>query len=71
MGAVVGRRQPVGAAMLGTAGPHAAGHLVDLHEGLWVTVAGRDEINTTCAVAGGWSALAGASPPSPCLARSP
>lgn len=31
----------------------AAGHLDDLHEGLWVTVAGRGDIDTTCAVAGG------------------
>ncbi|MEV6579759.1 ADP-ribosylglycohydrolase family protein [Streptomyces sp. NPDC051582] len=31
----------------------AAGHLDDLHEGLWSTVAGRGDIDTTCAVAGG------------------
>ncbi|MFC8296134.1 ADP-ribosylglycohydrolase family protein [Streptomyces sp. NPDC057242] len=31
----------------------AAGHLDDLHEGLWVTVAGRGDIDTTCAIAGG------------------
>ncbi|MFE5621274.1 ADP-ribosylglycohydrolase family protein [Streptomyces virginiae] len=31
----------------------AAGHLDDLHEGLWTTVAGRDDIDTTCAIAGG------------------
>ncbi|AJF69351.1 ADP-ribosylglycohydrolase family protein [Streptomyces vietnamensis] len=31
----------------------AAGHLDDLHEGLWTTVAGRGDIDTTCAVAGG------------------
>lgn len=31
----------------------AAGHLDDLHEGLWFTVAGRGDIDTTCAVAGG------------------
>ncbi|MFD5768292.1 ADP-ribosylglycohydrolase family protein [Streptomyces sp. NPDC127049] len=31
----------------------AAGHLDDLHEGLWATVAGRGDIDTTCAVAGG------------------
>ncbi|MFE2301136.1 ADP-ribosylglycohydrolase family protein [Streptomyces sp. NPDC059445] len=31
----------------------AAGHLDDLHEGLWLTVAGRGDIDTTCAVAGG------------------
>ncbi|WP_329286534.1 ADP-ribosylglycohydrolase family protein [Streptomyces sp. NBC_00691] len=31
----------------------AAGHLDDLHEGLWVTVGGRGDIDTTCAVAGG------------------
>ncbi|MDX2563161.1 ADP-ribosylglycohydrolase family protein [Streptomyces sp. TX20-6-3] len=31
----------------------AAGHLDDLHEGLWFTVAGRGDIDTTCAIAGG------------------
>ncbi|WP_329321547.1 ADP-ribosylglycohydrolase family protein [Streptomyces sp. NBC_01262] len=31
----------------------AAGHLDDLHEGLWRTVAGRGDIDTTCAIAGG------------------
>ncbi|MFJ5136272.1 ADP-ribosylglycohydrolase family protein [Streptomyces sp. NPDC088707] len=31
----------------------AAGHLDDLHEGLWVTVGGRGDIDTTCAIAGG------------------
>ncbi|MFF2774030.1 ADP-ribosylglycohydrolase family protein [Streptomyces sp. NPDC058052] len=31
----------------------AAGHLDDLHEGLWKTVAGRGDIDTTCAIAGG------------------
>lgn len=31
----------------------AAGHLDDLHEGLWITVAGRGDIDTTCAIAGG------------------
>ncbi|MER5966508.1 ADP-ribosylglycohydrolase family protein [Streptomyces sp. NPDC002057] len=31
----------------------AAGHLDDLEEGLWVTVAGRGDIDTTCAVVGG------------------
>ncbi|MFE2855390.1 ADP-ribosylglycohydrolase family protein [Streptomyces lavendulae] len=31
----------------------AAGHLDDLHEGLWYTVAGRGDIDTTCAIAGG------------------
>ncbi|WP_329216957.1 ADP-ribosylglycohydrolase family protein [Streptomyces sp. NBC_01485] len=31
----------------------AAGHLGDLHEGLWLTVAGRGDIDTTCAIAGG------------------
>ncbi|MFH8624725.1 ADP-ribosylglycohydrolase family protein [Streptomyces vietnamensis] len=31
----------------------AAGHLDDLHEGLWSTVVGRGDIDTTCAVAGG------------------
>ncbi|KOX19606.1 MULTISPECIES: ADP-ribosylglycohydrolase family protein [unclassified Streptomyces] len=31
----------------------AARHLDDLHEGLWVTVAGRGDIDTTCAVVGG------------------
>ncbi|MCX2181261.1 ADP-ribosylglycohydrolase family protein [Streptomyces sp. SKN60] len=31
----------------------AAAHLDDLHEGLWTTVAGRGDIDTTCAVAGG------------------
>ncbi|MFD5819547.1 ADP-ribosylglycohydrolase family protein [Streptomyces sp. NPDC127038] len=31
----------------------AAGHLDDLEEGLWLTVAGRGDIDTTCAVAGG------------------
>lgn len=31
----------------------AAGHLDDLHEGLWHTVAGRGDIDTTCAIAGG------------------
>ncbi|MEU1229385.1 ADP-ribosylglycohydrolase family protein [Streptomyces sp. NPDC005828] len=31
----------------------AAGHLDDLHEGLWATVAGRGDIDTTCAIAGG------------------
>ncbi|MEU6167038.1 ADP-ribosylglycohydrolase family protein [Streptomyces tanashiensis] len=31
----------------------AAGHLDDLHEGLWTTVAGRGDIDTTCAIAGG------------------
>ncbi|MFE5835201.1 ADP-ribosylglycohydrolase family protein [Streptomyces sp. NPDC056508] len=31
----------------------AAGHLDDPHEGLWVTVAGRGDIDTTCAIAGG------------------
>ncbi|MFF5755013.1 ADP-ribosylglycohydrolase family protein [Streptomyces longwoodensis] len=31
----------------------AAGHLDDLEEGLWVTVAGRGDIDTTCAIAGG------------------
>ncbi|MGW3474031.1 ADP-ribosylglycohydrolase family protein [Streptomyces althioticus] len=31
----------------------AAGHLDDLHETLWVTVGGRGDIDTTCAVAGG------------------
>jgi ADP-ribosylglycohydrolase len=29
------------------------GHLDDLHEGLWFTVAGRGDIDTTCAIAGG------------------
>ncbi|MFE5539283.1 ADP-ribosylglycohydrolase family protein [Streptomyces sp. NPDC056492] len=31
----------------------AAGHLDDLHEGLWSTVAGRGDIDTTCAMVGG------------------
>ncbi|MGA5193010.1 ADP-ribosylglycohydrolase family protein [Streptomyces exfoliatus] len=31
----------------------AAGHLDDLQEGLWCTVAGRGDIDTTCAIAGG------------------
>ncbi|MFF4899752.1 ADP-ribosylglycohydrolase family protein [Streptomyces sp. NPDC001068] len=31
----------------------AARHLDDLHEGLWFTVAGRGDIDTTCAIAGG------------------
>ncbi|MFG3122943.1 ADP-ribosylglycohydrolase family protein [Streptomyces sp. NPDC048201] len=31
----------------------AAGHLDDLQEGLWVTVGGRGDIDTTCAIAGG------------------
>ncbi|MER7759194.1 ADP-ribosylglycohydrolase family protein [Streptomyces sp. NPDC097619] len=31
----------------------AAGHLDDLHEGLWTTVGGRGDIDTTCAIAGG------------------
>ncbi|MEU9976820.1 ADP-ribosylglycohydrolase family protein [Streptomyces sp. NPDC051014] len=31
----------------------AARHLDDLHEGLWSTVAGRGDIDTTCAIAGG------------------
>ncbi|MGW8352083.1 ADP-ribosylglycohydrolase family protein [Streptomyces wedmorensis] len=31
----------------------AAGHLDDLHEGLWFTVAGLGDIDTTCAIAGG------------------
>ncbi|MFE2530815.1 ADP-ribosylglycohydrolase family protein [Streptomyces sp. NPDC059371] len=31
----------------------AAGRLDDLHEGLWFTVAGRGDIDTTCAIAGG------------------
>ncbi|MFD4371881.1 ADP-ribosylglycohydrolase family protein [Streptomyces sp. NPDC059202] len=31
----------------------AAGHLDDLHEGLWSTVAGRGDIDTTCAIVGG------------------
>ncbi|MCX4985701.1 ADP-ribosylglycohydrolase family protein [Streptomyces sp. NBC_00572] len=31
----------------------AAGHLDDLQEGLWITVAGRGDIDTTCAIAGG------------------
>ncbi|MFF4098965.1 ADP-ribosylglycohydrolase family protein [Streptomyces sp. NPDC001903] len=31
----------------------AAGHLDDLHEGLWFTVGGRGDIDTTCAIAGG------------------
>ncbi|MEV7171819.1 ADP-ribosylglycohydrolase family protein [Streptomyces sp. NPDC093224] len=31
----------------------AAGHLDDLHGGLWSTVAGRGDIDTTCAIAGG------------------
>ncbi|WP_051806673.1 ADP-ribosylglycohydrolase family protein [Streptomyces sp. NRRL F-2664] len=31
----------------------AAGHLDDLHEGLWATVGGRGDIDTTCAIAGG------------------
>ncbi|WP_395366848.1 ADP-ribosylglycohydrolase family protein [Streptomyces sp. YH02] len=31
----------------------AAGHLDDLHEGLWFTVAGRGDIDTTCAIVGG------------------
>ncbi|MFB7235408.1 ADP-ribosylglycohydrolase family protein [Streptomyces sp. NPDC056269] len=31
----------------------AAGHLDDLHEGLWLTVVGRGDIDTTCAIAGG------------------
>ncbi|MEU2659906.1 ADP-ribosylglycohydrolase family protein [Streptomyces sp. NPDC007325] len=31
----------------------AAGHLDDLHEGLWATVEGRGDIDTTCAIAGG------------------
>ncbi|MBM9507825.1 ADP-ribosylglycohydrolase family protein [Actinacidiphila acididurans] len=31
----------------------AAGHLDDLHEGLWLTVAGQGDIDTTCAIAGG------------------
>ncbi|KMO94416.1 ADP-ribosylglycohydrolase family protein [Streptomyces roseus] len=31
----------------------AAGHLDDLREGLWRTVAGRGDIDTTCAIAGG------------------
>ncbi|MFF2197739.1 ADP-ribosylglycohydrolase family protein [Streptomyces sp. NPDC058157] len=31
----------------------AATHLDDLHEGLWSTVEGRGDIDTTCAIAGG------------------
>ncbi|OIJ64069.1 ADP-ribosylglycohydrolase family protein [Streptomyces mangrovisoli] len=31
----------------------AAGHLDDLHEGMWFTVAGQGDIDTTCAIAGG------------------
>ena len=31
----------------------AASHLDDLHEGLWFTVAGRGDIDTTCAIVGG------------------
>ncbi|MFJ8297907.1 ADP-ribosylglycohydrolase family protein [Streptomyces sp. NPDC094447] len=31
----------------------AAGHLDDLEEGLWHTVGGRGDIDTTCAIAGG------------------
>ncbi|MFF1342932.1 ADP-ribosylglycohydrolase family protein [Streptomyces sp. NPDC058290] len=31
----------------------AAAHLDDLHEGLWSTVAGRGDIDTTCAIVGG------------------
>ncbi|MFM9373108.1 ADP-ribosylglycohydrolase family protein [Streptomyces sp. Da 82-17] len=31
----------------------AATHLDDLHEGLWHTVAGRGDIDTTCAITGG------------------
>ncbi|PZT73482.1 MULTISPECIES: ADP-ribosylglycohydrolase family protein [unclassified Streptomyces] len=31
----------------------AAGHPDDLEEGLWVTVGGRGDIDTTCAIAGG------------------
>ncbi|MFI8256163.1 ADP-ribosylglycohydrolase family protein [Streptomyces filamentosus] len=31
----------------------AAGHLDDLEDGLWATVAGRGDIDTTCAIAGG------------------
>ncbi|MFG2291795.1 ADP-ribosylglycohydrolase family protein [Streptomyces sp. NPDC048603] len=31
----------------------AAGHLDDLHEGLWCTVGGRGDIDTNCAIAGG------------------
>ncbi|MFB6834567.1 ADP-ribosylglycohydrolase family protein [Streptomyces hydrogenans] len=31
----------------------AAGHLDDPHEGLWATVAGRGDIDTTCAIVGG------------------
>ncbi|MFE2323489.1 ADP-ribosylglycohydrolase family protein [Streptomyces sp. NPDC059385] len=31
----------------------AATHLDDLHEGLWSTVTGRGDVDTTCAIAGG------------------
>ncbi|MGY3334436.1 ADP-ribosylglycohydrolase [Streptomyces filamentosus] len=31
----------------------AAGHLDDLEDGLWATIAGRGDIDTTCAIAGG------------------
>lgn len=31
----------------------AAGHPDDPQEGLWITVAGRGDIDTTCAIAGG------------------
>ncbi|MFH8761070.1 ADP-ribosylglycohydrolase family protein [Streptomyces althioticus] len=52
----------------------AAGHLDDLHETLWVTVGGRGDIDTTCAVAGGVVAArtgVGGLPPAWHTAREP
>ncbi|MFF0561572.1 ADP-ribosylglycohydrolase family protein [Streptomyces sp. NPDC004266] len=52
----------------------AAGHLDDLHEGLWTTVAGRGDIDTICAIAGGVIAArtgTGALPPTWHAAREP
>ncbi|MEZ7157100.1 ADP-ribosylglycohydrolase family protein [Streptomyces sp. MAD19A] len=52
----------------------AAGHLDDLHESLWVTVGGRGDIDTTCAVAGGVVAArtgVGGLPPAWHTAREP
>ncbi|MFK0097958.1 ADP-ribosylglycohydrolase family protein [Streptomyces sp. NPDC091040] len=52
----------------------AAGHLDDLEEGLWCTVAGRGDIDTTCAIAGGVIAArtgVGALPPAWHAAREP
>ncbi|MEU3401614.1 ADP-ribosylglycohydrolase family protein [Streptomyces filamentosus] len=52
----------------------AAGHLDDLEDGLWATVTGRGDIDTTCAIAGGVIAArtgAAALPPAWHEAREP